>query len=233
MKILTHFFEDFISLLYPRLCFACDEPLLKHEKFFCTDCWYNFPRTNFHLVENNPVANQFYGKINFNAAASFFYFSKGGKVQHVVHQLKYKGYKNIGLFTGQKYGEELLKSQFYSSVDVIIPIPLHPKKLRQRGYNQAECFALGLSQSMKVPVNTSTLLRSAYSETQTHKNRFSRWENVKGIFEVRNGDLLIGKHILLVDDVITTGSTLEAAGHALFKIADVRISVASLACALH
>lgn len=232
MKLLS-FLSDFISLFYPRLCFACNKGLLKHEVVLCTECMYNLPKTHFHLMENNPVSNQFYGKINFNAAASYYYFSKGGKVQHLIHQFKYKGYQEIGLFIGKIYGRELLKSELYGNVDFIVPIPLHHSKAIKRGYNQSEVFAQGLALSMGAIVNTTSLVRIYDSETQTHKNRFDRWENVKEIFKLNNDGSLIGKHVLLVDDVITTGSTLEAAGHVLMQIPGIKISVCSIACAIH
>lgn len=225
--------NDFVSLFYPRLCFACNNALLKHEEFLCTECLYKLPVTNFHLNQDNPVANQFIGKIQFNAAASFYYFSKGGKVQHLIHQFKYQGYKKIGLYIGRIYGEQLIKSPLFSDIDYIIPIPLHPRKEIQRGYNQAEWFANGLALSIKAEVDSKSLFRTYASESQTHKTRFSRWENVKEIFSLSNGQHLIGKHVLLVDDVITTGSTLEAAGHVLMEVPNIKISVCSLACALH
>jgi len=231
--MLNECLSDFISLFYPRVCFACNNALLRHEEFLCTECLFNLPVTNFHLIENNPVSNQFIGKIGFNAAASFYYFSKGGKVQHLIHQFKYNGYKKIGIFIGRIYGEQLIKSPFFSNIDYIIPVPLHPRKELQRGYNQAEWFAKGLALSIKAPIDTTTLHRMYASESQTHKTRFSRWENVKEIFSLSNGQHLIGKHVLLVDDVITTGSTLEAAGHVLMEVPDIKISVCSLACALH
>jgi ComF family protein len=198
----------------------------------CFSCHYHLPKTNFHLQEDNAVARQFWGKINFSSAASLYYFSKGSKVQHLVHQLKYKGYKEIGSHIGNIYGPELKKSPLFSSVSAVIPVPLHPKKEAIRGYNQAEWFAMGLAESMKITLDITTLLRVHSSETQTRKTRFKRWENVKEIFLLNNPEQLAGKHILLVDDVITTGSTLEAAGHELMKIPDVKISVASIACAV-
>ncbi len=231
--MLKEWLGDFISLFFPRVCFACNNALLKHENYLCTECLYNLPKTNFHLYKDNPVANQFLGKINFNAAASLYYFSKGGKVQHLIHQFKYHGYKKLGLFIGESYGRQLIQSPFFSNIDYIIPIPLHPRKEQQRGYNQAEWFAKGLAIPIKAVVDTTTLTRKYASESQTHKTRFKRWENVQEIFTLSNSHHLEGKHILLVDDVITTGSTLEAAGHVLMEIPDIRISVCSLACALH
>lgn len=225
--------SDFIALFYPRFCFACEKSLLKHEEYLCSECWYKLPRTEFHLMADNPVLNQFFGKINFEAAASFYYFSKGGKVQHLIHQLKYGGFKDIGVFIGKQYGKELIKSPYFQQIDCIIPIPLHPRKEASRGYNQSECFARGLSQSMNIQLDTTSLIRTFASETQTHKTRFSRWENVKEIFALNPDNDLQDKHVLLVDDVITTGSTLEAAGHVLLTVPGVTVSVCSIACALH
>jgi ComF family protein len=224
---------DVIALLYPRQCFACDKPLYRHEEFLCLGCFYNLPKTDFHLMHDNPVLNQFIGKININAAASYYYFSKGGKVQHLIHQLKYKGFKEVGKYVGMLYGKELIKSDHYKNIDYIIPIPLHPKKRVKRGYNQAEWLARGLSESMNIPIDSKSLLRVFDSETQTHKTRFNRWENVREIFALGDSDHLQNKHVLIVDDVITTGSTIEAAGHVLLQIKGIKLSVCSLACALH
>lgn len=224
---------DLLSLFYPRCCFACGNPLVKNEECLCTDCSANLPETDFHVVENNPVANQFFGKIDFNAAASCYYFTKGGKVQHLVHQFKYMGYKEIGLYVGKAYGLKLKESPYFTNIDFIIPVPLHPKREKARGYNQAEWFANGLSQSLEARVNTKALKRVIVSETQTSKGRYKRWENVKEIFSLGEVSEMENKHLLLVDDVITTGSTLESAGHVLQQIPGVKISVCSLACALH
>lgn len=221
-----------ISLFFPRICLACGNSLLKNEEILCFSCVYHFPKTHFHLEEDNPVARQFWGKINFSSAASFYYFTKGSKVQHLVHQLKYKGYKEIGSHIGKLYGYELIKSPLFNTVTSVIPVPLHPRKQAKRGYNQAEWFARGLSESMRIELDTQTLIRARASETQTRKSRFNRWENVKEIFRVNDIGKQAGKHVLLVDDVITTGSTLEAAGHELLKVPGITISVASIACAV-
>lgn len=225
--------NDFIAVFYPRVCFACGHALLRHEEFLCLTCLNNLPKTDFHLMEDNPVATQFLGKININAAASYYYFTKGGNVQHLIHQFKYKGFKEIGYYIGQQYGKELIKSKLFSDVEYIIPIPLHPSKEAIRGYNQSEWFASGLASSMNAILDITSLIRVYNSETQTHKTRFDRWENVKEIFSLNHHEHLIGKHILLADDVITTGSTLEAAGNVLLKIPGIRISICSMACALH
>ncbi len=230
--MLNHLGNDIVSLFFPRICLACGNSLMKNEVTLCFYCVYHLPKTDFHFEEDNPVARQFWGKINFSSAASFYYFTKGSKVQHLVHQLKYKGYKEIGSHIGKLYGKELLKSPLFNTVTSVIPVPLHPHKQAKRGYNQAEWFARGLAESMKIELDTGTLIRAHASETQTRKSRFNRWENVKEIFRLNDLGRQAGKHVLLVDDVITTGSTLEAAGHELFRVPGISVSVASIACAV-
>ena len=233
MAQFTMLAHDLVSLFYPRVCLACGNVLYKSEQILCFHCLYHLPKTNFHLKADNPCIQQFWGKIDFKAAASCYYFTKAGKVQHLIHQLKYKGCKEIGSYIGQLYGPELKKSPDFENISAVIPVPLHPRKQAKRGYNQAEWFALGLSQGMKITLDTTTLIRSKASETQTRKSRFMRYENVKEIFEVTDTGCLAGQHVLLVDDVITTGSTLEAAGNALMSIPGITVSVASIACATH
>lgn len=206
---------------------------MSNEECLCADCNSNLPLTDFHLTEHNPVASQFFGKIDFKAAASCYYFTKGGKVQHLVHQFKYKGFKEIGLYVGKEYGLKLKESFLFNDLDLIVPVPLHPKREKARGYNQAEWFAKGLSLSLNLEVRKDILKRIAVSESQTRKSRYKRWENVSEIFSLGDITDIQNKHLLLVDDVITTGSTLEAAGHVLMKIPGIKISVCSMACALH
>jgi ComF family protein len=233
MSFILSILRDFFSLIYPRICTACGKSLLKHEECICSFCEYHLPKTNFHLEKENPITQKFWGRVPVYSAASFYFFYKGGKVQHLVHQLKYKGQNEIGLFIGNLYGKELLKSPLFSSVECIIPVPLHFKKQRKRGYNQSEMFATGISQSMNIGVDTKTLVKTTKTESQTKKSKFDRWENVKEVFELRKSDHLINKHILLVDDVITTGATIESCIHNLAAIPGIKISVVSLAYAYH
>lgn len=180
---------------------------------------------------DNPLAQMFYGRIDFHAVAACYFFSKKGKVQHVIHQLKYKGNADAGLFLGREMGKILKESPLYSDVDYIFPVPLHPKKERKRGYNQAELIARGAAEVMEAKVDKTHLVRMVNTATQTRKSREERWLNVKDIFEVHGSADLVGKHVLVVDDVITTGATLEACGHALAGIEGVRVSVATIGCA--
>jgi len=225
--------DDFIDLLYPRVCTACGNTLFSKEKIICTSCIYKLPKTNLHLEKENSLSKFFLGRINIESAAAYYSFKKGSKVQHLLHQFKYKGGKEIGVYIGELYGRELIKSESYRKAEVIIPVPLHKKKEKKRGFNQSEYFAKGLSISMKNEVNTKTLFREKMSETQTKKSRFKRWENVNNIFLLKNPQNIEGKHILLVDDVITTGSTIEACAEVLLQIPDIKISVAAIACTIN
>jgi ComF family protein len=233
MNYIQSMLDDFLSLIYPRICKACGRNLFTYEKCICTFCLYHLPKTNFHLEEDNPVSRLFWGKAVVHSATSLYYFYKGGKVQQLMHQLKYKGQKEIGIYIGTIYGKDLLKVSLFNTAECIIPVPMHPKKQKRRGYNQSEMIAIGLSQSMKIPVDTKTLVKKAKTETQTRKSRFSRWENVKEVFELKEYNHLTNKHVLLVDDVITTGSTIESCILNLAKVPGIKISVVSMACAYH
>lgn len=229
MKILY----DFISLFFPKTCFACGNNLFNNEDSICTSCLFHLPRTNFHTDKDNPVNKVFWGRVEIESATALYYYRKGGKVQQLIHQMKYKGHKEIGIFLGKIYGYELMKSILFDDIDIILPIPLHPKKLKKREFNQAEMFAIGLGKSMQKEVDTITISRFVETSTQTKKSRYKRWENVNEIFELQESNNLNGKHVLVVDDVITTGATMEACVQTLHKIPDVKVSVASIAFASH
>jgi ComF family protein len=223
--------DDFISLLFPRICAACGNSLWKQEETLCLSCEFHLPRTNFHLALENPVSQLFWGRVNLESAAAFLYFNKGNKVQRLIHQLKYKGRKDIGIYLGRQYGQHLKYSPFFQTVQLIVPVPLHPKKLSQRGYNQSEQFAIGLGETMKIPVDPYAICRKKETETQTKKSRFRRWQNVAEVFDATDPGSMEMKHILIVDDVITTGATLESCIHAFSSIHGIRISVATIAVA--
>ncbi len=226
------FLHDLILLFYPNVCILCGNTLFKNEQTVCTLCIYKLPKTNFHLVQNNPVNKIFWGRVNIQHASSFLYFRKKGMVQKLIHTFKYKNRKDIGILLGKLYGHELRESKLFDDVECIIPVPLHKKKLLERGYNQSLLFAYGLKESMDVEVLDDILYRKKHSATQTRKGRFERWENVEAIFELKNTEKIQNKHILLVDDVITTGATLEACVQILKQVSDLKVSIATIAYAL-
>lgn len=233
MGLLISVLDDFISLFYPKLCSACSKSLLKHEECICTSCLVHLPKTNFHKEIDNPASKIFWGRVAIDSVTAYYYFNKGGKIQSLIHKLKYRGNQEIGIYIGKLMGNELIRSEHFNKVNVVIPVPLHLKKKKKRGYNQSQLIAEGISFSMKIAHDYQSLYRKSFSESQTRKSRFKRWENVKEIFDVKNPDQLSGKHILLVDDVITTGATIEACASELLKIPGVKVSVAAIACAYH
>ena len=224
-------FKHLINLLFPRVCAACGNILLEGEDTVCTTCRFLLPKTGYENNPNNPLAQMFYGQMPFNAVMAEFFFSKTGKVQHLIHGLKYHHCRENGIFLGQEIGKSLQKANDYQGIDFIVPVPLHPKKEKIRGYNQSHVISEGISEIMSVPIAEHCLVRSVFTDTQTKKSREERWENVKDIFELKNAEKLRNKHVLLVDDVLTTGATLMSAGKALFDAEGIKISVATVACA--
>lgn len=231
MKLRSNYLNDFIALIFPELCQACGNSLVGNEDLICTDCMYDLPLTNFHQQPDNVVARQLWGRVNLSLIYVLLYFTKGGKVQRMMHQFKYRNMPRIGNKLGQIAGNQLCDNDSYQSIDFIIPVPLHPKKLKERGYNQSTQFAEGLSDKLNIPVDSKNLIRVKHTQTQTKKSRFSRYENMKDVFNVQNPELFAGKHVLLVDDIITTGSTIEACGLELLKIPGLTLSVAAIAYA--
>jgi ComF family protein len=222
---------DFINLIFPSACAACGNVLMNNERIICLSCNYNLPRTNFHFDPHNPVAVTFWGRIRIEHATAFYFFNKGSKFRHLIHELKYNGRKDIGIEMGRIFGYEIMQSDGFRSADIIIPVPLHIKKLKKRGFNQSECIARGISEAMNKPMDTHSVKRVVQSSTQTRKTRYERWLNVEGIFKVIDPAALTGKHILLVDDVITTGATLEACAAEILKIEGTKVSVAVMGVA--
>lgn len=231
MFALKRYTEDLINLLFPDLCNGCGKLLYRGEKDICTKCLYDLPYTDFHLYEDNLVAKQLWGRLPLNAAMAMLYFKKGTKVQNLIHSLKYKGKTEVGLTLGKLLANRLVKSEMYADVDLVIPVPLHEKKLRQRGYNQSEYIAKGLATALDLSVSTTHLLRNKATETQTKKARYTRYENMQDVFSVKHENELLNKHILLVDDVITTGATLEACGNTLLNHGIKKLSIAAVAFA--
>lgn len=231
MFALKRYTEDLINLLFPELCNGCGKLLYHGEKEICTKCLYDLPYTDFHLYEDNLVAKQLWGRLPVNAAMAMLYFKKGTKVQNLIHGLKYDGKTEIGIRLGKLLAKKLSQSELYANIDIVIPVPLHQKKLRLRGYNQSEYIATGLAEDLGVCVSTKNLLRNKSTETQTKKARYTRFENMQDVFSVIKSEELADKHILLIDDVITTGATLEACGNVLLNHGIKKLSIAAIAFA--
>lgn len=223
--------NSLIGLLYPTVCAACGTPLFKWEQLVCTRCRCMLPKTGYELHEENPLARMFYGRVRLKAVTACFFFSKDGKVQHLIHELKYKGNSDVGFFLGQEIGKSIKKAPLFQGLDYLIPVPLHPKRERERGYNQSKMIAVGISEATGILVGEKYLLRSVNTATQTHKSKEERWQNVKDIFELQHAEQLEGKYVLLIDDVLTTGATLEACALKLSTVPGISISCATAACA--
>jgi ComF family protein len=230
MNLVARYAEDFFSLFFPQLCAGCGKSLFKNETAICTDCIYHLPYTNFHLDTTNPVSQQLWGRLTFQAAFAYLYFQRGLRVQNLIHQLKYNHRPEVAFKLGEMYGLQIKDSDAVRDLDLIIPVPLHPAKQKKRGYNQSEAFANGLSHSLQIPVNLD-LKRSVSTDTQTRKSRFVRYENMKDVFRLKSHSDLVNKHVLLVDDVITTGATVEACGVELLNVNGLKMSIATIAFA--
>ena len=224
-------FESIINLFFPKVCSGCSSFLLSNENVICTVCRHDIPLTNHHLNPENDAFKKFYGRIPVVHASALFYFHKKGIVQELIHNLKYKGHEEIGTILGEWYSEDLKNIELLQSVDEIIPVPLHRKKLKERGYNQVTAFGTALSSSLNIDYNDSLLIRNVYSKTQSKKNLLGRTEGIETIFDVSFTEKDHDKHFLLIDDVITTGATLEACSRALLKIPGAKISIVCMAMA--
>ncbi len=209
----------------------CGNILQDHEQKICLRCLYDLPLTGIRDPEDNPAARIFWGRVPFVGVISFLYYEKDNKTSRLIREIKYRGDKELGYEMGRYFGRKLSDMQLFGDVDLVVPVPLHKRKRRIRGYNQSEYIGRGLAEMLAKPLDGRTLYRKVYNPTQTRKSRLQRWENVEGIFDVRDPGVFDGKHLLLVDDVITTGATLEACASALLTVADVRISIVSLALA--
>jgi ComF family protein len=229
MPSLKNIFSATLHLFYPHVCTGCGSDLLEEKNLLCLHCINDLPHTNFAQYSNNPIEKIFWGRMPVTAAHSEFYFTKATLIQHLIHQLKYKSDTAIGFYLGEIMGNTLLTSGRFSNIDYLIPLPLYPDKERKRGYNQAAIICNGMSATMNIPVLTQNILRQRFTATQTLKHRTERWENVAGSFIIKNAAALRGKNVLLVDDVITTGATLEACGSILVQVEGLQLFIASLA----
>lgn len=231
MRSASTLFSPLVHLFYPHICNGCGSDLVQNDNLLCLACLHELPRTNFARQAGNPVEKIFWGRLPLVAAMSAFYFGKGSVMQKLIHEFKYKANKELGEFLGTMMGELLLESDRFKNIDAVIPLPLFAAKEYKRGFNQATILSNGISKAMNIPVVKNNVTRKRFTETQTKKHRTDRWENVSGSFEIIQPDLLTGKHILLVDDVVTTGATLEACGTEILKMKETKLSIATLAFA--
>lgn len=221
--------SDLWELFFPRCCLLCGNRLLNGEEHLCFQCLSELPRTNLHLKIGSEMEKCLWGKLPIERASAFLFYAKGSDVRKILFEIKYYGNTDLGCFLGRCMARELYPSGFFKEIDCIVPVPLHPEKHKKRGYNQSEMLANGIASVVNIPVASHWLVRNQNTETQTHKGNYERWVNVKNVFGCLSERELIGKHILLVDDVMTTGATVVACADALKQIPGLRISVLTLA----
>ena len=221
------FISELFGLIYPRVCPVCGRSLFRSEKIICLKCYHHLPRSHFNNDIDNPAARVFWGRVPLHRVHAAFIYNKGNAMQKLIHELKYRGRKDIGTFLGREVGKDISSISLFQDIDYIIPVPLHPRKKKKRGYNQSEIIASGIQDITDIPLRTDLLIRSEFSATQTRKSKYDRWKNVEHIFALTLPEELHSKHILLVDDVITTGSTMEACIQTLLSAENVKVSVAA------
>lgn len=231
MNIGTKTLEGVLALIYPKLCLACEEKTPTKDNIICASCEFRLSKTDYHLSKENEFTLRFWGRVNIENGTALYHFVKGGKVQQLIHHLKYRGKSQVGIKLGDYYGKILKAIPDYQKIDAIVPVPLHPKKLHQRGYNQSDLIAKGLSNAMGIPWIKDGLKRISMTDTQTEKTRLERFENVSKVFVLDNSTAVAGKHVLLVDDVMTTGATLEACTNKLLSLNNTKVSLLTLAIA--
>lgn len=224
-------FHNFLSLFFPDLCVICRQRLNDGESHICTECILLMPKTNFHLQADNRLEQFFAGRIPFEHISAFAYFVKGGSIQQIIHELKYNHNPEIGHLIGKLCGDNIKDSRFISSVDLLVPVPLHPKRQKKRGYNQSFEICKGISDITEIPIDDHTLIRKINNSSQIKNSRFDRWKNVEDIFSITNEATFCNKHILLVDDVITTGSTIESCAKEILKCTGSKISILAVGTA--
>ena len=225
--------DSLLHLIFPHTCEGCGSDVLETHNELCLKCISSLPGTNFHLHPNNPIEKIFWGRLAVTYATAQYYFNKESLMQHLMHQLKYRGNKDLGIYLGKLMGHALIASNRFSFVDALIPLPLFPSKEKKRGYNQATVLCEGIAAVLKKPVLKDVIRRVSYTDSQTKKSRVERWQNMEGRFELVNPGAVEGRHVLLVDDVITTGATLEACGKEIIQAQNVQLSIATLCFSSH
>ena len=228
---LPDMWQGFLHLLFPEVCVACTQDLPSSGSCFCLKCRIALAPSDMHLSRENEFTDRFWGRLPIYSGAALYYFTRKSPIQRALHQLKYHNKPDIGIQIGREFGKRLKQSDHFRTIDLIVPVPLHPRKERLRGYNQSAMFAQGLSETMEIPWSGSALVRNRFTESQTRKKRIERFQNVEEGFSVRKPALIEGRHLLLVDDVLTTGATLEICAQQLLRVPGTRLSMATIAIA--
>lgn len=229
LKHIRQYANDVVHLFYPHLCIGCGSDVIENAETLCVQCFAELPATDYFLFANNPVERLFAGRILVQSAGSAFYFTKKSLLQNVMHEIKYKGNVQAGLFMGKQTGLVLQRSGRFNDVDCIVPLPLSSKRLQQRGYNQAAIIARGISSIINKKLVDDVVVRRTNTVTQTNKNRANRWQNMQDVFAIKDEDSLSGKHVLLIDDIVTTGATLEACAEVILSVSNTKVSIATVA----
>jgi ComF family protein len=229
LNTLDTYTKDLLHLFFPNLCEGCGSDVVEHDQLLCLQCMAALPVTGFFQAKGNPIEKTFYGRLALQHAGAAYYFTGNSLMQHLVTELKYKGNKAIGEYLGRMTGIALLQCDWHHTIDAIVPLPLNAKKLQKRGYNQAAVIAGGLATILQKPVLLNAVERKIFTETQTKKDRISRWQTMQEVFSVKDAAILENKQVLLVDDIVTTGATLEACGTTMLKVPGLKLSIATVA----
>ena len=229
IKTLHTYTKDLLHLFFPHYCEGCGNDVVQTDQLLCLQCLAKLPETRFFESPGNPVEKTFYGRLQIQSAGTAYYFTKDSLMQHLITELKYQGKQDIGKYLGRMAAMQMQKSDRFNNIDITIPLPLNDKKLQKRGYNQATAIAEGMSELLNIPVISNAVVRKLITETQTKKDRVSRWQTMQDVFEVKHRSALENKHVLLVDDIVTTGATLEACGNVILQVTGSKLSLATVA----
>lgn len=231
MTSIKDIFNSFIDTLFPRICPVCNNVLLSHEKHICTKCRIDIPITRYHMQEFNAMEQLFAGKTPIEKAVGYFFYEKGNPYSNILHNIKYRNNPQLGQYVAKLFAQELLSRDIFRDIDCIIPVPLHHRKKIQRGYNQSEYIAKGFSEVFDIPVHNNIIIAHKSHESQTNKGIYERWLNTQNIFSAQDTQVLENKHVLIVDDVVTTGATLLSAALTIASVPNIKISLATIGVA--
>ena len=231
MTSIKDIFNSFIDTLFPRICPVCNNVLLSHEKHICTKCRIDIPISRYHMQEFNAMEQLFAGKTPIEKAVGYFFYEKGNPYSNILHNIKYRNNPQLGQYVAKLFAQELLSRDIFRDIDCIIPVPLHHRKKIQRGYNQSEYIAKGFSEVFDIPVHNNIIIAHKSHESQTNKGIYERWLNTQNIFSAQDTQVLENKHVLIVDDVVTTGATLLSAALTIASVPNIKISLATLGVA--